>query len=387
MPSSVDDYEVIGMVGKGSYGTCKKIKRKSDGKIFVWKELDYGLMSESEKHMLVAEVNLLRELRHRHIVRYYDRVVNKSTATIYIIMEHCEGGDLERLINKCKVNKKLLDEDFVWKILHQLALALRTCHRCKVGRTVLHRDIKPANVFLDSTNDVKLGDFGLSRILAHDSSFAKTFVGTPYYMSPEQMNNELYNEKSDIWSLGCLMYELCMLTPPFLAPNQRALKVKIQQGRYRRIPMAFSDDLNTIVSWMLTVQDNKRPSIEELLNDSRMERHVQKLDASDDSNNKREQAIRLKELSLKQKEENLFEKENSLREKKRRLAEREKDIERRERELEARERLAEKKLSVAKSLVQQHGECISTSTGKSPDCPLDGSTFCHNLSLKSTFAC
>mgnify|MGYP003690194877 CR=1 FL=1 len=77
-----------------------------------------------------------------------------------------------------------LDEDFVWKMLIQMTSALKECHRRKNGKAVLHRDLKPANIFLDSDNNVKLGDFGLARVLHHETSFAKTFVGTPYYMSP-----------------------------------------------------------------------------------------------------------------------------------------------------------------------------------------------------------
>ena len=132
----------------------------------------------------------------------------------------------------------------------QICLALQACHgqHCKSGNQVkiLHRDLKPANVFLDENKDVKLGDFGLARVLHHDTSFAKTFVGTPYYMSPEQMNKNLYNEKSDIWSLGCLVYEMCSLVPPFTASNQKFLAEKIKQGVFRRIPSRYSDSLQVI---------------------------------------------------------------------------------------------------------------------------------------------
>lgn len=136
-----------------------------------------------------------------------------------------------------------MEEQFIIRVMAQLMLALKECHRRSDGRaTVLHRDLKPANIFLNIKQNVKLGDFGLARILNHDTSFAKTFVGTPYYMSPvsvemtpiavsvlasnlvicktvrlfsvafkEQINRLSYNEKSDIWSLGCLLYELCAL--------------------------------------------------------------------------------------------------------------------------------------------------------------------------------
>ena len=138
---------------------------------------------------------------------------------------------------------------------------------------VLHRDLKPANVFLDKELNVKLGDFGLARILHHNFSLAKTFVGSPYYMSPvsckllkrdvevletrysfspqEQFTEELYDEKSDLWSLGCLMYELCALSPPFMAPNQRVLAVRVREGRFRRIPHTFSYELQSVIADLL----------------------------------------------------------------------------------------------------------------------------------------
>jgi len=138
------------------------------------------------------------------------------------------------------------------QIFVQLILALQACHgqRRKSGNQgkILHRDLKPANVFLDEHHNVKLGDFGLARVLHHDSSFAKTFVGTPYYMSPEQMSKAHYNEKSDLWSLGCLVYELCALAPPFTAPNQKMLAVKIKEGKFRRVPSKYSDELQVSIT-------------------------------------------------------------------------------------------------------------------------------------------
>ncbi|NP_001407323.1 serine/threonine-protein kinase Nek2 isoform 4 [Mus musculus] len=266
MPSRVEDYEVLHSIGTGSYGRCQKIRRKSDGKILVWKELDYGSMTEVEKQMLVSEVNLLRELKHPNIVSYYDRIIDRTNTTLYIVMEYCEGGDLASVISKGTKDRQYLEEEFVLRVMTQLTLALKECHRrSDGGHTVLHRDLKPANVFLDSKHNVKLGDFGLARILNHDTSFAKTFVGTPYYMSPEQMSCLSYNEKSDIWSLGCLLYELCALMPPFTAFNQKELAGKIREGRFRRIPYRYSDGLNDLITRMLNLKDYHRPSVEEIL--------------------------------------------------------------------------------------------------------------------------
>lgn len=99
----------------------------------MWKEIDYGEMTEKEKQLLVQEVNLLRELKHRYIVRYYDRIIERSESKLYIIMEYCEGGDLATLISSRKASGQALDEEFVWKVLHQLLQALEECHKKRVG--------------------------------------------------------------------------------------------------------------------------------------------------------------------------------------------------------------------------------------------------------------
>ena len=110
-------------------------------------------------------------------------------------------------------------EETAWRILSQLTLALLECHMRKEGNKILHRDLKPGNVFFDNEQNVKLGDFGLSRIMGDESVFAYTHVGTPYYMSPEQIQEQRYNEKSDIWSAGCVIYEMLALRAPFEATN------------------------------------------------------------------------------------------------------------------------------------------------------------------------
>lgn len=134
--------------------------------------------------MLVSEVNILRELHHPNIVKYYDRIIDRDNSKIYIVMEYCDGGDISTLIKNSKRERKNLPEDLIWTILSQMLLALQHCHTRKEGK-VIHRDLKPGNVFLDSSTNVKLGDFGLSRMMNQDSMFAYTHVGTPYYMSPE----------------------------------------------------------------------------------------------------------------------------------------------------------------------------------------------------------
>ncbi|NWU45051.1 NEK2 kinase, partial [Hylia prasina] len=389
MPSRPDDYEVLLTIGAGSYGKCRKVRRKADGKILVWKELDYGAMTESEKQMLVSEVNLLRELRHPNIVRYYDRIIDRSSTTLYIVMEYCDGGDLASLIAKCAKERHVkfscgahfLDENFVLRVLTQLTLALKECHRRSDGGVTVHRDLKPANVFLDSKQNVKLGDFGLARILHHDTSFATTFVGTPYYMSPEQMNYMSYNEKSDIWSLGCLVYELCALSPPFTAYNQKELAEKIREGRFRRIPYRYSDELNDLLKEMLNVKDYCRPSVEDILQHPLIEDVV----TEEQKQNFERRGLRpwvperlqysdVAVNELKRKEQQLQEREQAIKEREQRL-------EQRERELCVRERLAEDKLARAENLMkrcsfqkQQQQQEVTCAEGPDNALPLPLST-------------
>ena len=117
MPSKLTDYEVISEIGSGSYGKCVKVKRKIDNKLFVWKDMNYGTMTEGEKQQLVSEVNLLRELKHLYIVRYHDRIIDRSKSRLYLIMEFCSGGDLASLISNCRKQLTYLDENFIVKVL------------------------------------------------------------------------------------------------------------------------------------------------------------------------------------------------------------------------------------------------------------------------------
>ncbi|XP_038617165.1 serine/threonine-protein kinase Nek2 [Tachyglossus aculeatus] len=375
MPSRVDDYEVLLTIGVGSYGRCQKIRRRSDAKVFVWKELDYGSMTEAEKQMLVSEVNLLRELKHPNIVRYHDRIIDRTNTTLYIVMEYCEGGDLASLITRCTKERYYLEENFVLRVMTQLTLALKECHRrSDSGHTVLHRDLKPANVFLDGKQNVKLGDFGLARILNHDTSFAKTFVGTPYYMSPEQMNRMSYNEKSDIWSLGCLLYELCALMPPFTAFNQKELAEKIREGKFRRIPHRYSDQLSDVLTKMLNLKDYFRPSVEEILESPLIADFV----GEEQRKNPEKKGRRSGEPERLQNSGSLLAeqklKEMRLQEKEKAIKAREERLEQRERELCVRERLVEDKLSRAENLMKNYNllkEQRILELANSPDEPLD----------------
>ncbi|KXS15482.1 kinase-like protein [Gonapodya prolifera JEL478] len=270
--TALTNFDPLEVIGSGSFGLIRKVRRKTDGKVLARKEIDYRKMSDREKRQLVAEVNILRELRHPHIVRYYERYVDRDNCLIYIIMEYCEGGDLSSVIKRCRKESRTIPEPVVWSLVTQLLLALCECHHPPPKRSgtpravVLHRDIKPDNVFLDAEQNIKLGDFGLSRVMDDpDTQFARTYVGTPFYMSPELVNEAQYNTKSDIWSLGCLVYEMCALEPPFQAKSQSGLAAKIKLGKIPEIPKCYSNELRNAIKSMLQVNHAKRPTAVELL--------------------------------------------------------------------------------------------------------------------------
>ena len=245
-------------------------------------------MTQKEREQLTAEFNILNSLRHPNIVGYYHREHLKSTQDLYLYMEYCGGGDLSMVIKNLKKNNKFAEEEYVWRILSQLTTALYRCHygsdpaevgsnilgappkpsglKGKQGQvTILHRDLKPENIFLGTDNTVKLGDFGLSKQMhAHD--FASTYVGTPFYMSPEICAAEKYTLRSDIWAVGCIMYELCQKEPPFNARTHLQLVQKIREGKFDALPDCYSPELKNVIASCLRVNPDHRPDTAALIN-------------------------------------------------------------------------------------------------------------------------
>ncbi|KAI9737942.1 MAG: G2-specific serine/threonine protein kinase [Cirrosporium novae-zelandiae] len=282
-----DNYDVLEKIGHGSFGVIRKVRRRDNGKVLVRKEISYLKMSQKERDQLAAEFNILSSLKHPNIVGYYHREHVKETQDLYLYMEYCDSGDLGGYIKKLTDRNQVAEENFVWSIFTQLVTALYRCHygqdppnvgtnilskepkstklRGKQAHAViLHRDLKPENVFLTDDDTVKLGDFGLSKVMS-SQDFASTYVGTPFYMSPEICGAERYTVYSDIWSLGCIIYELCMKTPPFNARTHINLIQKIKAGVYPPLPACYSQDLHEVISKCLRVNPSRRPDTAELL--------------------------------------------------------------------------------------------------------------------------
>ncbi|KAL8773476.1 MAG: hypothetical protein Q9209_001580 [Squamulea sp. 1 TL-2023] len=305
--TEAEKYQALGVIGKGSFGIIRKVRRVSDQhvsnhpqkpigawtltapQILCRKEVSYIKMGQKEREQLYSEFSILSSLRHPNIVAYYHRHHLKDTQDLHLYMEYCGGGDLSMIIKDLIQKNQYAEESFVWSIFSQLATALYRCHygvdppeagtnalgltgevkppqglRGKNQIMILHRDLKPDNVFLGEDNQVKLGDFGLSKLMqSHD--FASTYVGTPYYMSPEICAAERYTLHSDIWSLGCVMYELCARKPPFDAKTHFHLVQKIKDGRVDALPSMYSSELQHAIKSCLKTNPLQRPDTAALL--------------------------------------------------------------------------------------------------------------------------
>ncbi|XP_053993403.1 probable serine/threonine-protein kinase nek2 [Hylaeus volcanicus] len=266
--NNLDDYEIIEDIGRGQFGMVQKIRfKKNPCKLLVWKKIKYYNMEDAEKRQLAQEVELLQSLWHTNIVRYVGKINDKSTACIYLIMEYCDGGDLGRYLSYTVKKGHYLPEELILSWFRQLVNALDYCHTRKTGK-VLHRDLKPQNILLSGKyKKLKLADFGLAKVLQPLQQMAETHVGTPYYMSPEILCCSKYDEKSDIWSLGCLIYEISTGTSPFSrASCYEDLRHLVDEGYVGTVefPTLYIKELFTVIRWMLSNDPNDRPTTSQL---------------------------------------------------------------------------------------------------------------------------
>ena len=174
-------------------------------------------------------------------------------------MELADGGDLLGQINTHKKRGTTFPEAQVWSIFVQIMKGLKTLHDMRI----LHRDLKCANVFMCRDGTIKLGDMNVSKVAKTGLVYTQT--GTPYYASPEVWRDQPYDSKSDIWSVGCVLYELIALQPPFRASDMQGLYKKVIRGQYPDIPSSYSQDLASVVHTLLQVNPALRPSCDRLL--------------------------------------------------------------------------------------------------------------------------
>jgi len=254
----------VRQLGRGQYGTAHLVRR--DGQAAAAKVVFLEQLKDRDRSLALQEVEVLGRLRHPHVVLYLDSWLHEGRSgqeALVSLMEFCDGGDLRAWLQGCSRRGDCLCEQVVLSLFVQMCAGLRYVHKHKV----LHRDIKTSNLLLDAERRVvKIGDFGIARVLEETAAVASTMLGTPYYMSPEVCKGQPYNEKSDMWSLGCVLYEMCVLRHAFESHSLLGLVYNIVSEHYDPIPEdRYSDSIREVVAQLLMKNSEERPTADQAL--------------------------------------------------------------------------------------------------------------------------
>ncbi|GMI15704.1 hypothetical protein TrLO_g14057 [Triparma laevis f. longispina] len=269
-------YSIEKTLGAGSFGKALLVKVKGTNKFFVMKEIQIGHLSKKEKEASVAEATVLASMHHSNICSYVESFLNApKNSILYIVMDFADGGDLAGAISRRKKRRNPFTESEVMNMFVQMCLALKHVH----AKRILHRDLKSQNIFLTKKGVVKLGDFGIAKVLDNTGDVARTQIGTPYYLSPEICEDRPYGRKSDVWSLGCVLYEVAALDLPFQAKNLPALAHRIMTKQPKPLPSShnYSTNLKLLSTSLLNKKPDLRPSVVAILRSDYLQRHISSL--------------------------------------------------------------------------------------------------------------
>ncbi|CDW74593.1 protein kinase domain containing protein [Stylonychia lemnae] len=243
-------YRKIEVLGSGAFGTVYKVQRNSDKLYYAMKQFN-----DPDIKQIIQEIKALQEMDFKNIIRYYDSSLDPPC----IVMEYCEKGSLDKRIKDAKQKNKKISEEKALNIVKQILKGLRECHRSKL----VHRDLKPANILINSKDVVKIGDFGLAKFMQQTHLISQ--CGTILYMSPEIIEGNHYDGKSDIWAVGCILYELIELQQPFaFSKSLMEIYKNIIAANYQS-PKKCSSKTGKLISSMIEPDKNERIDAKEAI--------------------------------------------------------------------------------------------------------------------------
>lgn len=265
-------YTQVEQIGCGAFGTAVLVKKGSSKAVL--KIIDVHGASEKEMEDALIEGSVLASLHHPCIIRYRESF--HEDGCLWIAMDYCPGGTLREHV-KALSDHQRFPQHRVLRWFSQGTMALQHVH----SRHILHRDLKSENFFIERNGDLKMGDFGLAKVLDCTAQLVHTKVGTPNYMPPEICQGKPYIWSCDIWSMGVVLFEMCTKRVPFEAPDLRSLVLMIIRDPVPELPLEYSDGLNELCRRMMDRDPDARPSADRILKHSEVQQAVQQMQMSD----------------------------------------------------------------------------------------------------------
>jgi len=266
-------YERLTLLGQGAFSRVYKTKDPRTGEECVMKTIPIEEKTTGTKEPVqttfqneVALMKKINSLPSPYLVKYITSYVDERESEYVIIMKYYSGGSLEKIISDYKKKEKYIPEDIVLKYMKQILSGVKTLHE----NNIIHRDLKPGNILVDSEGNLKMSDYGISKQLTKDMMYAKTTQGTLWYSSPELLQGENYNFCADIWSLGCILHELCCLKPPCTQTNVVNLVKWWKDKKYNVnvVPNTYSKEIKNLIVSMLNYDRKARPNCQTLLSNN-----------------------------------------------------------------------------------------------------------------------
>ncbi|XP_022126242.2 serine/threonine-protein kinase Nek8-like [Pieris rapae] len=251
--------KVLKTIGQGTYGSVFLCERRKDKSLTIVKDIELNVKMQAHHKDCTNEVKILATMNHPNIIQFYN--CHYTDSHVLICMEYATSGNLaEFMYQKCP---RLIKQEEILFYYCQVLLGVNYIH----GLDIIHRDLKAENILLSGKNGVlvKIGDFGISKMLA-SAKKTSTVIGTPYYLAPELCEGKPYDTKSDIWALGCLLYEMCTHKRAFDAESLMGLVKVITSGSVTPIDLSvYERGVQDLIDAMLSVLPDKRPTIKEIL--------------------------------------------------------------------------------------------------------------------------
>ena len=271
----INDFIIIKQLGSGAFSTVSLVTRKQDQKIYALKCVQISKLSPIERQNSLNEIRLLASINHKNIISYKESFYNEENHTLNIILEYADDGDLQTKIISKKKCGGFFEEKTIWSLFIQMVKGLNELHK----RKIIHRDLKSANIFLMKNGVCKLGDLNVAKVV--ENGLLRTQTGTPYFASPEIWEDKPYNFKSDIWSIGCILYQMAGLKMPFQGKNIKEVYHNLKNVNIPPLPEIYSNDIIYMVKKLLKINPEDRPTTQEILDDEIIKNKMKMMSEND----------------------------------------------------------------------------------------------------------